>query len=269
VSNPAIFIISAFIKGLKMSIRCKINLYCLNIILLTCLPLSANTYTVISYNPPNPPHNVQIVDNQGNLKISGIFADMFTRIGDITGDKFIMVPMPAARSILEFDHGRVDIEPGISPSWRSYAKEPGMYSITYDSVEEVIVFRSGELFDVKTPKDLFGRKVGIVRGFTYPRFESAFTLRKIEQILNKSEDLLVKQLLRKRVDQIFISKRSVEYMKKHDPALSKLVVGDVVSSVEVMMRVHPTKLELLPRLNKALKQMINDKSIEKIIAKYK
>jgi ABC-type amino acid transport substrate-binding protein len=35
-----------------------------------------------------------------------------------------------------------------------------------------------------------------------------------------------------------------------------------------MMRLHPTKLELLQRLNKALQQMIDNKSIEKIIAKY-
>ncbi len=243
----------------------------MNIILLTCWSLSANakTYTVASYNPPNPPHNIQTVDNQGNHKISGIFADMFTRIGEITGDKFIMVQMPAARAIQEFDLGRVDIEPGINPTWRSSAKELGMYSITYGNVEEVIVFRSGEQFDIKTPKDLFGRKIGIVRGFTYPWFESAFTLGKIKQILNKSEGLLVKQLLIKRINQIFISKLSIEYMKRQDPTLSELVIGDVVSSVEVMMRVHPSKSELLPRLNKALKQMVDDKSIEKIFANYK
>mgnify|MGYP003386203804 FL=1 len=231
--------------------------------------LSANTYKVISYNPPNPPHNIHTKDAQGNLVISGIISDIFAQIGKITGDEFVMVQMPAARAIIEFDFGRVDIEPGIHPIWRSKTKIKGNYSIPYKSAEEVIVFRSGEQFDVKVQKDLFGRKVGIVRGFTYPWFESAFASGKIKKILNKSEGLLVKQLMAKRIDQIFISKSSIEYMKKNAPSLSNIVVGDVVSSVEVMMRVHPEKIELLPRLNKALKQMIDDKSIEKIIAKYK
>jgi polar amino acid transport system substrate-binding protein len=259
----------AYFKGSKMLVSWKFKLIFLNIILLTSWTLCANTYRVISYEPANPPHNLQLIDAKGNLKISGIFADIFAQIGEITGDKFIMVKMPAARASLEFDLGRVDIEPGINPIWRSSAKVKGLYSLTYESVEEVIVFRSGEQFDVKTSKDLFGRKVGIVRGFTYPWFESAFASGEIDRILNKSESLLVKQLMAKRVDQIFISKTSIEYMKKNDPTLSELVVGDVVSSVEVMMRLHPNKLELLPRLNKALKQMIDNKSIEKIIAKYK
>jgi polar amino acid transport system substrate-binding protein len=194
---------------------------------------------------------------------------MFLRIGEITGDKFIMVAMPAARAIREFDLGNVDIEPGISPIWRSYAEDQGIYSISYGSVEEVIAFRSNERFDVKTPKDLFGRRVGVVRGFTYPWFEEAFDSGKIKRVLNKSENLLIKQLFAKHIDQIFISKTSIEYIKKNDPTFHEITIGDVVSSVEVMMRVHPNKSELLPRLNKALKQMIDDKSIEEIIARYK
>jgi len=236
---------------------------------MTCFAVNAETYKVISYTPSNPPHNIQIVDNQGKQKISGIFADLFTRIGEITGDKFIMVKMPAARGIKEFNLGRVDIEPGISPNWRSYAREPGIYSISYGSVKEVIIFRSGDEFEVKKPEDLFGKTVGVVRGFTYPRFEEAFALGDIERVFNTSEELLIKQLKAKRIDQIFASKASIEYMKKREPALSDLVIGDVVSSVEVMMRIHPTKLELLPKINKALKQMIDDKSIENIFAKYK
>jgi polar amino acid transport system substrate-binding protein len=252
-----------------MLITCKIKLYCLGLFLLGSWSLNANTYKVIAYNPPNPPHNIQIKEGQGISKLSGIFSDIFIRIEEITGDKFIMVQMPAARALIQFELGRVDIEPGINPIWRSSAIEKGLYSIPYKRTEEVIVFRSGEQFRVNEPKDLFGQKVGIVRGFTYPWFESAFTSGKINKILNKSEGLLVKQLLAKRVDQIFISKTSIEYMKRNDPALHDIVVGDVVSSVEVMMRIHPSKSELLPRLNKALKQMINDKSIDKIMAKYK
>ncbi|TWX58559.1 substrate-binding periplasmic protein [Colwellia hornerae] len=251
-----------------MTINRKINLCFFNILLITSWSVIANTYKVVSYDPANPPHNISTIDQQGNTKISGIFADMFLQIGEITGDTFIMVKMPAARAMLEFDLGRVDIEPGINPVWRSNSKEIGLYSIAYERVEEVIVFRAGDQFDVKTPKDLFGHKVGIVRGFIYPRFESSFAKDEINRILNKSESLLIKQLLAERIDQIFISKSSIEYMKRHLPALNDIVVGDVVSSVEVMMRVHPTKLELIPRLNKALQQMINDKSIEKIIAKY-
>ncbi|MBA6235112.1 MULTISPECIES: hypothetical protein [unclassified Colwellia] len=45
----------------------------------------------------------------------------------------------------------------------------------------------------------------------------------------------------KRIDQIFTSKSLIGYMKRHVQALRDIVVGDVVSSVEVMIRQHQTK----------------------------
>ncbi|MBA6231119.1 MULTISPECIES: hypothetical protein [unclassified Colwellia] len=105
-----------------MTITCKIKLCFVNILLTTSSPLIANTYKVISYDPANPPHNISTVGQQGKATISGIFADIFHQIGEVTGDTFIMVIIPAARAMLEFDLARVYIEPGINSTSRSNSK---------------------------------------------------------------------------------------------------------------------------------------------------
>ena len=74
------------------------------------------TYTVIAYNPPNPPYSFPGPERKG------VFKDIFTHIGQITGDQFELIPVPVARGLNEFDRGRIDIEPGVNPKWRQHVK---------------------------------------------------------------------------------------------------------------------------------------------------
>ncbi len=234
-----------------------------------CFLANADTYTVVLYTPANPPYTISFDDNLGLSDTQGIFVDLFSHIGKLTGDEFKFVKMPVGRALKEFVQGNVDIEPGVNPKWRQDAGIVSLYSIAYSHSEEVILFRAGEEFSVKDATDLYGKTVGVVRGFTYPKFSQAIKEGKIKLILNKSQDLLVYQLIKKRVDRIFVGKATIEYLQKTDPKINKLVVGDIISSVEVMMRVHPNKKELLPRLNNALEQMMHNKIIKKIINKYR
>ncbi|MDF2179377.1 transporter substrate-binding domain-containing protein [Aliiglaciecola sp. CAU 1673] len=219
---------------------------------------------VLFYQPGNPPYTLF----DGN-KPQGIFADLFARIEEISDLKFELMTYPVARGLAEFDAGNVDIEPGVNPDWRRHMRVLGVFSIPYAISEEVVVFAPGKLVAVNEPADLFDKVVGIVRGFSYPRFDAAFSTGLITRLDNLSYDLLAEQLLLGRLNQIFIGLNTILYFQKMRPEYQALEVGDVVDSQQVMLRIHPSKEHLLPVINQALEQMKTDGEIEAIYARYR
>ena len=150
------------------------------------------------------------------------------------------------------------------------AKEPGLYSIPYSRSEEVVVFNNGKRIPVRSAADLYGETVGTIRGFAYPMFDQAFAEGKINAQPNNSQKILVQQLLKGRFDQVLLGKATIEYMKKSDPPTEQSRGRRILSvSADVMMRIHPRKAELLPRLNKALKAMAESGEIQNILDRYR
>lgn len=240
--------------------------FCLNVVLLFvgATAASAGTYSVLLYAPNNPPY---VTFEDANKK--GIFIDIFSAISEITGDKFEFEHQPIARGLLEFDEGRIDIEPGVNPNWREHRKEPGLYSIPYAISEEVIVFAPGHKKDVREPADLIDEIVGIARGFSYPKFDAAFSTDAIIRVNNVSQTHLIEQLLKGRFRQIFVGLNTIQYLQSVQPEYRMLEIGNVVDVQNVMMRVHPQQAELLNRLNEALDKLIQEKKIDAIYDNYR
>jgi len=224
----------------------------------------AETLKVAVYAIPNPPYS--IIENNHR---SGIFVDIFKKLEEITGHNFILVDYPAARAIQEFDEGQIDIEPGVNEIWRQQSKVLGRYSIAYAKTKDVVVFNKSIDIKVTSPKDLYNKRVGIVRGFSYPKFDQALSNGSIKKVDNVSEKYLLKQLLIGRLDQIFIGYRTILYYMKRHPEYSQLKVGSFINEVDAKMRIHPTKSHVLPEINAALRKMIDNGDIEAIYNKYK
>ncbi len=235
----------------------------LYLVVLSCFALRAETLTVMLYSPANPPYAV--LEENG---VSGIFVDIFNQVSEITGDDFEFIHLPIARALHEFDQGRIDIEPGVNPNWRQHLKVLGLYSVTYAISEEVVVFSPGHFKEVLEPSDLFDEAVGIVRGFSYPRFDTAFSTDLIIRVNNVSQTHLLEQLLHRRFEQIFVGLNTIKYFQKIKPQYRVLEIGNVVDRQEVKMRVHPSNKTFMPRLNNALEQMLNAGKIDEIYSKY-
>ena len=154
----------------------------------------SETFSVMLYEGVNPPY--VIIKNGQN---TGIFIDLFAEISRLTNHEFVFKNYPVARALKEFDMGRVDIEPGVNEKWRQKRKVPGEYSIPYEQSREVIVFKEQNKIKVNSAKDLYGKNIGIVRGYSYPKFEQAFNDKLIYKVSNRSEALLLKQLQRDRI----------------------------------------------------------------------
>lgn len=228
-------------------------------------PTQGNTETLIVmlYQGANPPYNII-----SNDKRSGIFVDLFKKLSEITEHNFILKDFPVARGGIEFELGHVDIEPGVNEKWRMNSNVLGVYSIPYEHSKEVIVFKAKNKLIFHSPKDLYGKSIGIVRGYTYPDFEDAFEKNKINKIYNKSEHLLLKQLEVDRVKYVFIGDKTLKYFQQTNEKYRPFLVGGIVSQEEVKFRIHPKKAHVLPSINAALKQLIDSGEIQAIYDKY-
>lgn len=232
-------------------------------IYLTTFISSAETLTVMLYEGANPPYSI-VKDG----KQQGIFVDLFAKISAITPYTFIFKSAPPARALREFDLGRIDIEPGVNEVWRQNAKVLGKYTIPYGHSNEIIVFKEKNSIKITKAKDLYGKAVGIVRGYSYPKFDQAFENKLITKVSNRSEKLLLKQLMADRIKYLFIGDITIKYYMQQNPQYRDLVIGDMVSSVAVKLRVHPSKAYIIETLNTALRALIAQGEIDKIYQKY-
>jgi polar amino acid transport system substrate-binding protein len=232
-------------------------------LLLACSICMADTFSYIAYDPPNEPHH--FAKGSQNLGING---DILAEIGKITGDNFEVHYYPVARALYLFDHGLIDIEPGISPQWRNKSSVKALYSVPFGNSTEVVLFSPGNKIAITEPQVLFGKQVGIVRGYSYPKYDNYFDTGDIIKINNVSETLLLKQLLHGRLQQIFIGLQTILYMQKTHPEYRQFEIGDVISELPVMLRIQPSKADALPRINAAISQLLANGTIKKIYQKY-
>ena len=168
-----------------------------------------------------------------------------------------------------FEENRIDIEPGVNPAWRTDSKVPGLFTISYAQSVDILLFAHGKSFPVKTPAALRGKRIGVVRGYQYPGFTRLFESGEIERYDTNGESQLLKMLLLGRLDQVIINKDLALYRMQESLEYQGLETGFPVSSVDVMLRIHPNKGEALPRLNAAIKQLMDSGRIERIWDKYR
>lgn len=238
---------------------CKIFYLCL----LFIPNVYGETFSVALYYKGNPPYS--IINQE---KPTGIFVDIFKRIEQLTRHKFIFRELPVARALKEFDVGNIDIEPGVNEQWRQSRDVVGLYSIAYEVSREVIVSKKENALTISEPSNLYGKSVGVVRGYSYPSYEQAFSEQKITKVENISEETLLKQLLSNRLEYVFIGYRTMLYYQQQVPIYRQLMIGATISELDVKMRVHPNKDYLVNDLNIALATMLKNGDIENIYQKY-
>ena len=231
--------------------------------LLCLLSTSAicKTYTVLSYEGANPPYSYF---EQGQIK--GIFPDVFARIGEITGHEFKFIAVSVGRAQKLFDQGLVDIEPGINPIWRQHNKVKGVYSTEYMFSREVILARDAHT--IHQPEDLYGKIVGVVRGYKYGNFERHFAADRLVKVENLSESLLLAQLHHGRIDYVLIGDVTAYYFIKQNPQYQKFHSIYQVSKLPVSMRMQPKLKQLHTDINLALDTMIKNDEFNTIYNRY-
>jgi len=199
---------------------------------------------------------------------AGIYQEILDELSKITGHQFQIRYFPYARLAKEFDLGQIDLEPGVFPGWVKQQRVPGQFSVPFGKVVDVLVFAPGKHFRMSTPRDLSGRTIGLVRGYTYPDLRELFDSGLVHRSDAVSEAQLMAMLAAGRMDQILINKAVAQYNMLMVPKYREFVLGDVLGSFDVSMRVHPNKKTLLPELDDAILAMKRSGAIARIYAKY-
>ena len=242
-----------------MIVRFVLLFCCLSVMAIISSSIQAATFKVGFYN--HPPFMSR--DSQ-----TGIYHDIFDSIARETGYTFEIEYYPSSRLRVNFENNLIDIEPGINPIWRQDSKVPGHYTIAFARTVDVVLFRPGQLIPVHGPESLEGKTVGAIRGYFYPGFMDSFDSNKIIRADLTDEPQLLNFLVAGRVNQIFINKAVAQYWLLKNDSYRNYIIGDVIGDVEVMMRVHPSKIKELKQLNKALKKLSTSGEIDKIYKTY-
>ena len=199
---------------------------------------------------------------------SGVYQDIFSALSKLMGDEFNIRYYPYPRIGLLFNNGQLDIEPGVYPGWVQGQAIPGVFSIAFGKVVDVLVFQSGKRFAVKSPADLAGKAVGLVRGYAYPDLRDLIESGQIERRNGLNEQQLLTMLAASRFDQVIVNKAVAQYNIQKVPEYRHFEVGDVMNAYDVSMRVSPEQAVWLPKLNAAILELKKTGVIDKIYAKY-
>ncbi|MGI0115819.1 substrate-binding periplasmic protein [Zooshikella sp. RANM57] len=199
----------------------------------------------------------------------GFYSDFFDALSQKMGDHFSFHDVPFTRSLIMFETNQVDIEPGVNPVWRAGEKVQGLYTIPYAQSVDILLFAPGKRIPVSASEDLEGKRIGVIRGYQYPSFTRFFQSGTILRVDMTRESQLLGMLELGRLDQIIINKYLALYLMKQNPDYKDFEVGYEVSSVDIMLRIHPNKAEALPRFNSAIKQLTDSGTIEQIWKKYR
>lgn len=199
---------------------------------------------------------------------SGIYQDIFDELAKLTGDTFNVQYYPYPRIGLLFNEGQLDIEPGVYPGWVQSQPKPGIFSVPFGKVVDVLVFAPGKTFPVKHPEDLRGKSVGMVRGYAYPELIPLITSGQLDRRNALNEQQLLGMLSKSRFDQIIVNKAIAQYHQHSSDNYDQLQIGDVISAYDVSMRVHPKHADWLDKLDAAIIQLKQQGTIDKIYARY-
>jgi polar amino acid transport system substrate-binding protein len=219
---------------------------------------------------------------------AGIYYDILQKISERSDFKFEIEFASSSRSNALFEQGSIDIEPGVNPIWRQHSKLVGDYSIPFTKSEDIVLFKSRDLLNPPSLENLAGKRIGGIRGFTYPMFSDSFSNGTIERVDLKDGPSLFKFFIAGRVDYIIINKIVAAYWILNHPdyqylslpdylqgklnsddANGSILIGSIISSADLMLRVHPSKKHVLQQLNSIITELITEGEIEGILARYR
>jgi len=200
----------------------------------------------------------------------GIAVDILHEIAKRTGDNITINLYPAPRLNKYFDSSKIDINFADSLYWNKITAPPTyIFTDSYLFVKEFVYWRSADNFAIATLKDLYGKTVGITRGYYYSMVEDAFESSLVKKESANSDEILFKKLIRGRNKLIFMDELSFNFLSrkfKYDKQEFKRGLQLTYAPLGIKVRIE--KQHLIKRLNNTIDEMRDDDTIRKIVSKY-
>jgi len=162
------------------------------------------------------------------------------------------------------------VEIGCNPAWRQVEADISLYTQPFATDSNVIVFRKKERFAVPKPGDKPSSKprtMGTVIGYVYPDLEQQFKAGTLIREDVTGEKTLLDLLAAKRVDAVIITRLvALYYMKTGSYDFELSAPRD---ELPLSIRLHTSLSWALEPLNRALRELASDGTIETIYRKYR
>lgn len=197
-----------------------------------------------------------------NNKIVGIDAEIAEAIGQKLGVKVNLQDMEFANIIASIESNKLD--GGIAGLSKTPEREKSVnFTETYaKSVQKVLVKKDS---GYKTPEDLKGKKIGTQLGTTGESVSKDEYGEENVQSFNKNSDAVV-ALNSGKIDAVVLDEQTVEKFAEANDGLE--VLEDSLADDEYAIALDKKNDKLLEEVNKAIKELQEDGTIDNIVKKY-
>ncbi|MET1080665.1 MAG: transporter substrate-binding domain-containing protein [Pseudomonas sp.] len=236
---------------------------CLRLLLVMALGLGAEmarAATLIAVDNANPPfmylHNGQV---------EGLYPRLLQRVFERLGEPVTFQALPWKRALALGESGST----GIGGIYKNAQREQ-LYDFSAPLLEEriLVYVRQDQRFDFQGIADLHGRRVGVIRGWTYSEaFDQAAKQGHIQVKENASDASNFKMLASGRLDAVLAIEQAGQY------SIRRLHLPQIVA-LEQPLNINPTYLvfaksahrqALLTRVDQILSAMREDGSLTALV----
>ncbi len=200
--------------------------------------------------------------------IVGIDLEISQKIADKLGVKLKVNDVAFDSLIPEITSGKADFVAAGMTADDERRKNVDFSDSYFDAGQAIIVKKGG---DIKAPKDLDGKKVGVQTGTTGDKYctnedgTSEIKVGSVERY-NKGMDA-VSDLIAGRIDAVVIDDFPAQkYVEKNSDKIAKL--NDMLTSEQYAIAVKKGNTELTDLINETLKELKDSGDLQKIFDKY-
>lgn len=202
------------------------------------------------------------MSSEGSL--TGIYVDLLKLIEKHSGINFTFKFMPQSRIRLRMISGNIDIEPGISVTWRQKPgeKESAVYSQVFMSSEEAWVYSTRHELSALDNEEIETLKPCSIHGF-----DSITIQKKPEpEIRALSEQQIIQLIEKGRCDYALMPLDVYSYLNGN--STFRVQIGRPHINYNLRFRISKQHAHILPDINKALAILIDNGEVERLLVKY-
>lgn len=204
----------------------------------------------------------------GNTLVSGLSRDLGMALAETLRQRAVFVVISRKRVEWALESGAVDVVCNANPAWYEDAGALGWTQPLYPQVERVATLASAR--PVRQVGDLAGRRIGTIRGYTYPQIEPLWANGKAVRSTEDRLALMMKSLHSRVTDAAIVSELEFGVWARANPAAAgkTSLQPYIVSSNPTRCAVSPRSKTPVPELNKAIGQLRSQGRLRAILHVY-
>ncbi|GEM_PF-1787117 len=202
-----------------------------------------------------------VINNDG--KLSGIYPDIFRAVMKQAGIEVKLTPTPKLRVRRYFETGQAVLSCCDNPAWRQRPLEHSvqLFSRPFYITRDIFVFRPHNARPIEDLKDLANLTVAVIRGYGY-QGEEWFG----ERTDFIDETAVMQAVAFGRTDVGIVNQDVALHWMGQNPG--KIETGNLHDSASLHIRIHRSRADLLKPINKAILDIIEDGTRDRIIERY-